>query len=193
MRKNENRGGEKEALLLSNEEARAFTRECLRTALLVLMEEKPLEEISITELVARAGVSRSAFYRNYQRKEDVLEELNRILEKKLRAAIETKNVLGEFGWYRRIFEIIREHEIQFRLLLEAGLVATFYSTYSPLDEALAKLPLEERCRSIAFTGAITNLIMHWVKYGMKETEEEMARLCTELLHIGKDSKEREDG
>ena len=44
----------KEALRLSNEEARDFTRECLQTALLVLMEDKPIERISVAELVARA-------------------------------------------------------------------------------------------------------------------------------------------
>ena len=59
-------------MLLSNEEARAFTRECLRTALLVLMEEKPLEEISITELCERMQMPRKAFYRYFDSRDGAL-------------------------------------------------------------------------------------------------------------------------
>ena len=42
-----------------------LTREAIETALLQLLEKKELAKISISELVKRAGVSRAAFYRNY--------------------------------------------------------------------------------------------------------------------------------
>lgn len=42
------------------------------TALLQLMEQKPYNEISITDIVKRAGVSRMAYYRNYQTKDEIL-------------------------------------------------------------------------------------------------------------------------
>ncbi|KRL84696.1 TetR/AcrR family transcriptional regulator [Lacticaseibacillus pantheris] len=44
----------------------------LTTALLQLLEKKPLAEIKVTELVARAGVSRMAYYRNFDTLEDIL-------------------------------------------------------------------------------------------------------------------------
>jgi AcrR family transcriptional regulator len=44
----------------------------LTTALLQLLEKKPLTEIKVTELVARAGVSRMAYYRNFDALEDIL-------------------------------------------------------------------------------------------------------------------------
>ena len=47
------------------------TRECIATALVKLTAEKPLSSISVTELCDVAGVSRMAFYRNYDSKEDV--------------------------------------------------------------------------------------------------------------------------
>ena len=53
---------------LSNKEANKVTRECLQTALIQLMSQKPFEKITITELVRRSGVSRTAFYRNYESK-----------------------------------------------------------------------------------------------------------------------------
>src|SRR3712207_8891074 len=56
-----------------NQESRRLTREAIEIALLSLLEKKPLGHITISELVARAGVSRNAFYRNYSSKEDILE------------------------------------------------------------------------------------------------------------------------
>ena len=41
-------------------------------ALLYLMKEKPLSEISISELCGKAGVSRISFYRNYSSMDDIL-------------------------------------------------------------------------------------------------------------------------
>ena len=62
---------------LSNKEANKVTRECLQTALIQLMSQKPFEKITITELVRRSGVSRTAFYRNYESKEEILNEVCR--------------------------------------------------------------------------------------------------------------------
>lgn len=60
-------------LYQSNQEANQLTRESIETALLHLMEKKELPQISISELVKKAGVSRNAFYRNYKSKEEILE------------------------------------------------------------------------------------------------------------------------
>lgn len=60
-------------LYQSNQEANQITRESIETALLHLMEKKDLPQISISELVRKAGVSRNAFYRNYKSKEEILE------------------------------------------------------------------------------------------------------------------------
>ncbi|CQR25210.1 transcriptional regulator [Streptococcus varani] len=60
-------------LYQSNKEANQITRESIETALLHLMEKKELPQISISELVKKAGVSRNAFYRNYKSKEEILE------------------------------------------------------------------------------------------------------------------------
>nr|WP_082326184.1 TetR/AcrR family transcriptional regulator [Streptococcus sp. X13SY08] len=60
-------------LIISNKESNQLTKESIETALLFLMEKKDLHQISISELVRKAGVSRNAFYRNYKSKEEILE------------------------------------------------------------------------------------------------------------------------
>ena len=54
-----------------------FVKECLFTALLILMQSKNFHEITVTELTKKAGVSRMAFYRNYETIEDIIIEINK--------------------------------------------------------------------------------------------------------------------
>ena len=48
------------------------TRKWLQAALIELMKEKPFQDIQITELTARAQVSRAAFYLHFHSKEQLL-------------------------------------------------------------------------------------------------------------------------
>ena len=50
--------GETEKTLKKN----TMTKECIFTALLILMEKKPYEEITITDIAKKAGVSRMSYY-----------------------------------------------------------------------------------------------------------------------------------
>lgn len=52
-----------------------LTKKLLQEALLHIMEEKPLEKISITELCAESGINRTTFYRHYTVLRDVLIEM----------------------------------------------------------------------------------------------------------------------
>lgn len=57
---------------MSNEGRNSYVVKHLTKALLALLEKKPLEDITISELVDKAGVGRASFYRNYENKEDIL-------------------------------------------------------------------------------------------------------------------------
>lgn len=46
--------------------------ESIELALIQLMTKKPFSQISISEIVKAAGVSRSSFYRNFESKEQIL-------------------------------------------------------------------------------------------------------------------------
>lgn len=51
-----------------------FAKECISLALISLMKTKPISEITVTEIVNKAGVSRMTYYRNYEVKEDILKD-----------------------------------------------------------------------------------------------------------------------
>ena len=64
-----------------NESKYFYTASLMRQALLLLLEKKDLDFISVTEITAKAGVSRSTFYLHYDNVyellEDTLESLNK--------------------------------------------------------------------------------------------------------------------
>ena len=93
------------------------TQKLLREALIGLIEERGFEALTIGELTERAMVSRAAFYRNYQDKYDLVEQ---IFEE---AMSELMSALGQMGsehppeiWVA-FFEHIAEYERLYRALL----------------------------------------------------------------------------
>jgi AcrR family transcriptional regulator len=93
------------------------TRILLRDALIALIEEQGFDALTIGELAERAMVSRAAFYRNYQDKYDLVEQ---IFEEAMGTLFEA---IGEFGpehppdvWVR-FFEQIAQYDRLYRALL----------------------------------------------------------------------------
>lgn len=57
-------------------DARALrSREALKAALLVLIEQNPFEQIAIRDITNQAGVSYPVFFRRYETKENLLEDI----------------------------------------------------------------------------------------------------------------------
>lgn len=51
------------------------TREALHSAMLQLLEEKSLEQISVRDIVAKAGIGYTTFFRHHPTKESLLEDI----------------------------------------------------------------------------------------------------------------------
>ncbi len=146
--------------------------ESITTALLKLMEKKPFEEITITELCQKAGVGRVSFYRNYNSKQDILLDYlscvtdrwwSQLIKKSPEEFYQTfwKSLLSE---YRKNSSLL--------LLLEENKV-----TYILKDHIFRCCgPQKEDDDSTAYTramlaGLIYGLVEEWIHRGMKDDPE----------------------
>src|SRR5215470_8276737 len=89
----------------------------LREALIELIEERGFEALTIGELTERAMVSRAAFYRHYQDKYDLVEQ---IFEEAMSALLGAVGDLGRehpTSIWVKFFEHIAEYERLYRALL----------------------------------------------------------------------------
>src|ERR687888_2025569 len=93
------------------------TQKLLREALIELIEERGFDSLTIGELTERAMVSRAAFYRNYQDKYDLVEQ---IFEEAMSGLLGTVANLGREHppevWVK-FFEHIAQYDRLYRALL----------------------------------------------------------------------------
>lgn len=171
-------------LRLSNEESNRFTRECIETALIILVKEKNFTEISITDIVQRAGVSRSAYYRNYSSKKDILNNyLHTIVETMTDSLNIHKRLPNDFNFWLSIFSRVRTYADQFSILLKAGFDATILTSVNEtMVDRLSKEENQsiEKYEVIFWIGAFYNLLREWVSSGMKESDEDMATIGQQM-------------
>lgn len=172
----------REVLRLSNEESNRLTKECLQTALIRLMGEKPFEKITVTELVKKSGVSRMAFYRNYNSKEDILKEMAESFVMTVKKSLENPKYEENPGlWFRDAFAAIQKNIDIMKLLFEAKLPIEFgIGTSSVLNQIFEKPEGRERYLQSAVEGAFVYVLKEWIYGGAKESPEYMAEICYEI-------------
>ena len=115
---------------MSNEGRNLYVIEHITDAFRKLLQERPVEEISISELCSEAGVGRASFYRNFNRKEDVLKGyINRLLEQWKRECEEKENcplsemmglLFAHFERYREFYSLVNERNLIY--LLKEGII-----------------------------------------------------------------------
>ena len=152
-------------LRMSNEESRRVTREAVRGALFRLLQTMPLNEIKIVDLVRIAGVSRSAFYRNYHSAEAVLLDA---MDAPIRQIQEAVSNDSSENW-RLIIRAVRSNAQQLKILADAGLFHVL------LDRMNAGCP-PDNYHLAMWNGLIFSVIHRWVQNGMHETDDAILQI-----------------
>lgn len=160
----------------------------LAYALMELMEKKPLEEISITELTKKAGVSRMSYYRSFTSKQHILEEYLQTIVRRFRLEGEKNGYLGKDHSYEQLlyaFHFFRHHSRFALCLHQANLSSILLDGLNKyMDTYLLppNAPFSKRCKTYAYAGALYNLYIQWLKDGMQESEEKMAEIIFHVMY-----------
>lgn len=167
----------------SGSESNAITKECIESALILLMKEKPFSQITIQEIIRRAGVGRSSYYRNYATKDAILESrLDSLI-------LETTDAMGKFDFSTRspeswlaVLKVAKTHEEEYRLLLDAGFgdkilrkIISSFKNNPQNDE-------EIRITDIYISGCIYSVMTQWILDGTKTDAEKVAEICSGLMN-----------
>lgn len=166
-------------------EINILTKECIITALLRLMETQSYDSISITDITALAGVSRMAYYRNYNSKDEIL--INHILdqEKLLLSGISAEKVYDLKGAIAFISGFFQENANVIEAIYEAGLAHMLTEmleeriyNYFPIAAATKK----GRYAVHYYVGGILSVFKLWFDGGMKESVAEISEIIFELIN-----------
>ena len=182
------------------------SKKALRDALIVLMEERGFDGITVNDLCVRADLNRGTFYNHYQDKEDLLETFeDEIMEELDRFQAKMKDLsLKEILYFQvkkkplpflvELFDYLREEGRFLHAVLGPGGDVGFGPRLrDSVCGNLIQSILHERYRNdptpfvnyyIAFfASAYLGVIMQWIETGMRESSEEMALIAMRLLFI----------
>ena len=107
----------------NNEQKNTYVKKQITLALLELLKEKPLVDISISELTQKAQIGRVSFYRNYQTKEDILREESDRLLKEWGKLYEENPASSPGTLFPSLFDFYREHKEFYTILYQAGMTS----------------------------------------------------------------------
>lgn len=154
--------------------------------MLQLLDKKDLKKITISELVERAGVSRAAFYRNYESKEELLESIFQSTVSKITNSLEGYNFKTDL--YQIWVYLFKEAKKEARIIS----LAVDYNFEKLLTKAVYEF-LEKRSKNQKssqgpasylnsfLSSAIVSVLAKWIKDGMKVPAEKMASLGLPLF------------
>lgn len=166
----------------SNDSRNAYVVERLTAAMLKRMEEKPIAEISISELCDMAEVGRTSFYRNFKSRED-------ILRRYIRWLIEAETWFHQDGdadvplpeLIRRVFSHLEQQREFYALLNRQGLV---YLLKDAILDICEYDPAQEEAAwaySKAFVAySLYGWIDVWFQRGMRESTQELVALFSQV-------------
>lgn len=173
------------------------TRDALGMALLNLLLEKPIHDITVQNVLDRAGVGRSTFYLHFSDKDDLLlsqlesfcEFMSTVLSvrgdksdrvapvEEMFAHIGNQNklykVLSDSGHLKDFFDLAEGHFARGieRRLVESG--------------RLGKLPQREiSARASALAGSLLSLLRWWLDRGEKESPKQMDEVFHRMVWVG---------
>lgn len=166
-------------------EANLRVKHQITKALTELMNEKAYSDISVSEIVQRAGVSRVSYYRNYTNKEDILTEHLHTLMLQFSSQV---NNLPKNTPLRRVmtvfFHVARNEYFRFNLLHQASMDVHIQKGLEEFLLSSPHFPTLDRRRpypACLFSGALFQLLLQWYARDMEENDTELSNLFCQYM------------
>lgn len=167
-----------------------LVRESIFSALMQLMEKDNFDDITVTEITTRAGVSRMAYYRNYKDKKEILLAYLDELFENYWSHIYNKPK-DDFQSACLYFNYFRENKNFLTNLINTGLTQLILDRHdlylkTILKDLYSHISLEsiEEKYVIAFlSGGLFKILIDWTENGMNESNESMAKIVCNLMKL----------
>jgi len=173
------------------------TCERLGIALLTLIQEMPIDDVTVQEVLDRASVGRSTFYLHFRDKDDLLlSQLEKFLEIMSTTLSVRKEKSQRVVPVAEMFAHIGSQNKMYRALADCGRLNDFFDLAQGYfargierrlveSERLPKLAQRElAARASALAGSLLSLLRWWLDRGAKETPRAMDELFHRMVWSG---------
>lgn len=160
-----------------------FIKKCITDALLQLMNEKDFKDISITEISVKAGVSRMAYYRNYNYKEDILNDhMTELIEEyKIMREEHADSIYNRFLFAYKFFKDNNDFITSMEKSNLSVIIQNKINDYMKIFYKNSDEDINEKYKLYILSGALYNSSKMWILNGMKETPEELAKIFVDRM------------
>src|SRR5712692_9163495 len=178
------------------------TCERLGSALVALIQERPIDDVTVQDVLDRASVGRSTFYLHYRDKEDLLlSQFEKFLEMMSTALSIRKEESHRVVPVAELFAHIGSQKKLYRTLADAGRLNELFDLAQGyfargIERRLreskrlsnlppSKLPQRELgARASALAGSVLSLLRWWLDRGAKESPHAMDELFHRMVWNG---------
>jgi len=162
------------------------SKEYLVTALLQLLEHKNLNEITVSQVVKRAGVSRMAFYRNFDTLEDLLKSyFGPVIADRFD---EVKNKVSETDKIDKVGEFFADYSKILKLSIDRGFEqviknifdANMLDFYDGISLPVELTTMQRKYWTKFMSAGVYSIWREWLIDGQKESLEEIHTLIAKF-------------
>lgn len=169
--------------------AQKYTRNKIRDTFIAMLNEQPLNKITVKDLVTACEINRNTFYYYYA---DIYEILSEIFQTELKKVLDEYN--DTLSWEEsflaaarfaienktavyHVYNSIQREELERYIYETAGNIMIRY--VEKMDEKIGASAGDKRTIALFYQSALTEMVLHWISAGMKEDPEKI------ILRIGK--------
>lgn len=160
---------------VKNNKRRKESRAKIEAVFLDLIQEKELNQISVSEICKKSGLNRTTFYANYVDIYDLADTIRKTLEENFFYNYFEPN--QNYDFFLKLFHHIKENQLLYKTYFKLGYDNNYkiicYSKELALKHFNNKF-IEYHCEF--FRSGITAIIKMWLNNGCKETPEEICEI-----------------
>ena len=167
-----------------------LTKQVIENTLFELLDEKPLEKITVKELCEAADINRSTFYRHYTDVFDLMEQITRRTMEELKSYLIDRTELNDpSAWRtstRAMLEYAQQNRTLFLLLFQNKTGWDCWSELIQMNRDLFHVPERSMMNySLAFSiyGSVA-VSRRWLESGCWEPIEEVVDFLLDIMTHG---------
>lgn len=172
------------------------TKKALRDALLALLDKKPVNEISVTELTNLADVNRATFYFYYTDLLDMLQQIQNETYKDFQTVIgdtptSINTIEGFTDYAESLLTYCKEHEMLVKFIIKNDTNNQLYKKIQllmcaniPNSKDIFDIDNPARYATNYMLNAIVGIMIDWMNEGMKISPHDLAEFCAHIYLNG---------
>ena len=162
-----------------------------------LIQQKPIDVVTVQEVLDRASVGRSTFYLHFSDKNDLLlSQLEKFLEMMSTALTSSKEESHRVVPVAELFAHIGNQKKIYRALIDSGRINDFFDLAQGyfsrgIEQRLKESKCLPKCqerelaaRAFAWAGSLISLLRWWLDRGAKEPARDMDKLFHRMVWKG---------